>query len=344
MPPTVHIFSASTFHTLWTLSSASLATFSPVSNVSLAAQTTPIEQPPKPPPAPVFALSQRLLAYASPSPHQPRRVSTSSTGSGPSLSSTSSSPFGFTQNDLGNAALKVGGTVLSGMKFLGGIAYEAAKNRIADAGGSNVTPPGARFFSRSAPTDERPFSTTSPVIKSEKDKVISPHTNPVVDSGYYVTVLDLKGLLDGADMPIKVSEFKTSRSQPVAYLAFSKDGCKLVSVPENGQVVRVFAICPRRAEGDGTEDRKAGDGVRLYDLRRGRTSVLVEGVDSARDGRWVAIATRNRTVHVFPTNPFGGRPDVGGHLQGKVRNIDELVSTCSMDRVRRLIALSNPTL
>ncbi|KAF9445816.1 hypothetical protein P691DRAFT_784691 [Macrolepiota fuliginosa MF-IS2] len=335
LPPTLLIFSASTFHTLWTLSSASLATFSPVSNVSLAPQGSPIDQqqPPAPSSIPVFALSNRLLAYASPSPQQSsRRVSTSSAGSGPSLSLSSvpSSPFGgFSQSDLGNAAIKVGGSVLSGMKFLGGIAYEAAKNRIVE--GSTASPTGnGKFFSRSAPTDERPFSmttstttTTTTMEQKQEDNVVAPHTNPVVDSGYYVTVVDLKDLLERRDKPAKIAEFKTSRSQPVAQLAFTKDGCKLVTVPENGQVTRVFMIRPRRAVvGDG--DEKVGDGVRLYDLRRGRTSVFVEGVDSARDGRWVAIATRNRTVHVFPTNPFGGRPDVLGHLQGKVKNVDEL--------------------
>lgn len=219
---------------------------------------------------------------------------------------------------------------MSGMKFLGGIAYEAAKNKITEASGINYPsppPPGTRFFSRSAPADERPFSMTTSTgaatSSSPHDKVIAPHTNPVSDPGHHVTVLDLKTLLDG-DKPIKVAEFKVSNSQPVSRLAFSKDGCSVISVPENGQVVRVFALRPRRPEG---EDEKAGDGVRMYDLRRGRTSVLVEGVDSTRDGLWVAIATRNRTVHVFPTNPLGGKPDLAGHLQGKVKNIDELVST-----------------
>ncbi|KXN80712.1 hypothetical protein AN958_08245 [Leucoagaricus sp. SymC.cos] len=365
LPPTVHILSASTFHTLWTLSSASLAVSN--GNVTnnnaksqavsyISPQVQPLDSPTHPHhqpshhPSPVFALSNRLLAYASPSPRQSRRVSTtSSAGSGPSLPSVSSSPFGgvggFTQSDLGNAAMKVGGSVLSGMKLLGGIAYEAAKNKIADHGSATTTGGGVsslivgtRFFSRSAPTDERPFSISPPTPAEErdKDKVVTPHTNPVLESGYYVTVLDLKPLLEsgrGGDMnPVKMAEFTTSRSQPVLQLAFSKDGCKLISVPENGQVTRVFALRPRRpvatataGEGaDGVGDGKVGDGVRVYDLRRGRTSGVIEGLDSSRDGRWIAIGTRNRTVHVFPVNPFGGKPDVVSHLGGKVRNVDEL--------------------
>ena len=57
----------------------------------------------------------------------------------------------------------------------------------------------------------------------------------------------------------------------------------------------------------------------LYDLRRGHTSAVVEGVDWAQDG--LAIGTRNRTVHVFPVNRYGGKVNVKNPLEGRVRNI-----------------------
>ena len=42
---------------------------------------------------------------------------------------------------------------------------------------------------------------------------------------------------------------------------------------------------------------------------------MVEAVEWANDGRWVALATiRNRTVHVFAVNSFGGKPDHTSHL------------------------------
>ncbi|KAF8972053.1 hypothetical protein BDZ97DRAFT_1009476 [Flammula alnicola] len=91
----------------------------------------------QPDPRPVFALSHRLLAYAFPSPSSspsllavsskgPRRLSSSSTASGPSnaASSLSSSPFGpsvglgkfinMTQASVGHAALKEGESVSAG--------------------------------------------------------------------------------------------------------------------------------------------------------------------------------------------------------------------------------------
>jgi hypothetical protein len=64
----------------------------------------------------------------------------------------------------------------------------------------------------------------------------------------------------------------------------------------------------------------------IYDLRRGRTSAVVEGVDWTDDGRWAAIGTKKRTVHVFAINPYGGSPDVRSHMDGRVMNIMELVS------------------
>ena len=62
-----------------------------------------------------------------------------------------------------------------------------------------------------------------------------------------------------------------------------------------------------------------------YDLRRGRTSGVIEAVNFSGDCRWVGVSTRKRTIHVFATNPYGGKPDEPSHLDGKVRNASEMV-------------------
>ena len=50
---------------------------------------------------------------------------------------------GMTQADVGQAALKVGESVFSGMKFLGGMALDVAKSRVTGKGaGSGGTPEG----------------------------------------------------------------------------------------------------------------------------------------------------------------------------------------------------------
>jgi hypothetical protein len=75
----------------------------------------------------------------------------------------------------------------------------------------------------------------------------------------------------------------------------------------------------------------------LYDLRRGRTTGVFEQVEGDRDGRWIALSTRNRTVHVFAVNPYGGRPDDRSHLEGRVRNPTELQpSSADVQPIARL--------
>ncbi|SRR5260221_7508285 len=64
----------------------------------------------------------------------------------------------------------------------------------------------------------------------------------------------------------------------------------------------------------------------LYDLRRGRTSAVVENLDWATDGRWIAVSTQKRTVHIFATNPYGGQPDGQSHVKGRVCNSPKSVS------------------
>jgi len=67
----------------------------------------------------------------------------------------------------------------------------------------------------------------------------------------------------------------------------------------------------------------------MYDLRRGRTSAIIDGMEVSPDGGWVAVGTKKPTVHIFAVNPYGGKPDLRGHMENKVRNTDEAVSNYS---------------
>lgn len=193
LPPALFILSSVTFQTLHIIPSTALELFSPLTystTPSIASSTTlgphpsqssPVQSPitsSKPVslarlsidnathgnqhrrhhrnnPHPVFTLSHRLLAYASPSPSPPSSIKSShpfssapSTPSNPNSSlSSSPSPFGLglgsgmvnmnlgkvtnmTQADLGHAALKVGETVWGGVKMLSRMAYGASRNRV----------------------------------------------------------------------------------------------------------------------------------------------------------------------------------------------------------------------
>ena len=287
----------------------------------------------------------------------------------------------MTQAELGQAALKVGETVLGGMKLLGGMAYDAAKSRVGGSGGDvgrvgrGGEGLGGRFVSRSAPDPapegdedaaqnlrERRFSNTSS-ISGYHVTTIAPSTksSATANGGYYITVVDLSPLLvlpgkknteagASAVSPIKIDEFMSSRSQPIAALQFSADGTSLAVIQRDGYVVKTFKIRPiasvvlssgifggskmdnteaeMRKRWSGLFHQQASNAVQMYTLRRGRTSAVVEGVDWSKDGRWLAIATRKRTVHVFSINPYGGKADIASHLEGRVRNVDVIVRIC----------------
>ena len=263
--------------------------------------------------------------------------------------------------------MKVGGSVLTGMKSLGEMAYSAAKSRVgpgyldqrpvmpssSTSGLSNL------FFSRSAPAANasghpRRGSITSlthgggsyPKSAGSAEPLIEPvytaslhspsPSNP--SSGYHVTIVDLMPLLTlPSSHPTVISEFAVSKRQPISNLGFTKDGNSLIVSTEDGRVIRVFQIRPipsvLRSVRVGSPSEDTGlataEPWHMYNLRRGRTSAIIEGLDASDDGRWIAVGTRRHTVHVFAVNPYGGKPDNKSHSEGRVQNTTELVSTYS---------------
>ena len=242
---------------------------------------------------PVYALHGRLLAYACPAP----LVSSAAHDGG--VGPTKVVPA---EVDVGAVAMKVGGTVLSGIKTLGGLAYRYGAQQIQkdETGPGNSIGKGlGNFFSKSAPAAAASMSGILP----------EPHR----EAGSFVRVVDLgKELMT---TPTIVSDFKVSPSdsQALSRMMWSADGTELLIVPKDGHTARVFGFPLPKP---------------LYSLKRGRTSAVVEGMAWANDGRWIAIGTRKGTIHVFPTNPYGGKPDGSqGHLHGRVVGMNEVVST-----------------
>ncbi|KAF8829925.1 hypothetical protein HHX47_DHR2000266 [Lentinula edodes] len=409
-------------------------------------ETTPL-------PAPVFSVSGRLLAYAS-SPEgntslsvngvQPRTSSTlsdaavstasafgstlsaqlASIGGAGGASGALGALGGISQADVGNAALKVGGSVLSGMKTLGGLAYKSAVAAATDSGpysrmnrqgskggaaiGGGVGGLANRFFSRSAPAatsstedQDRRYS-TSPAGSTgidgyEVGKTISigqanapgsnrqpsapPRTLPIIENGYHVTVLDLAHLTSdttsqtrsskNTSSPAVVMHFVASKTHPLSNMWFSASGTLLSTVSRDGQTAQIYEIRtdPMQRIHEASEDRditshsesRGGDVSRfspplpiniptispppVYNLRRGRTPAVIDSADWASDGRWLAIGTRKRTVHVFAVNPYGGPSDIPSHTTGRVNNVTELVKVLrpSFKLILRCFQPTSPT-
>lgn len=252
------------------------------------------------------------------------------------------------QSELGGMAMRVGGSVISGMRALGGRALTAARARISDT----PSPAPSTTLSRSAPEQDTPLKGSDNQQKS-------------ATSGCHVIVLDLAPLVAlSPRSPDLIVEFLASKRQAISALQFSADGGALMVVPGDGQTIRVFQMrpVPRTLRFVSSEGERFDEGQsaptapvgifslslcralrlisikesapwHMYDLRRGRTSAVVEGLDWATDGRWIALGTQKRTVHIFATNPYGGEPDVQSHVMGKVCNSSTLASPPSSHEI-----------
>ncbi|KAF9237016.1 hypothetical protein BU15DRAFT_88909 [Melanogaster broomeanus] len=311
-PPTLHVLSSASFTILHTISSSSLFAYSRTSThkpnttntVSLSDIDFEDNASTADDPVPIYSLSHRLLAFASRPPRPDSPHGTAALQPRTHVRA-SSSTFGISQADIGSAAIKVGGTVLSGMKSLGGMAYNAAaeyaKSRSGIAPYPSIAAPakgdqrssvisgvGNLFFSRSAPTTRS-----------------------------YVKVLDLAPLLNrrASSHPHVITEFVAAEHQPINGLKFTHDGISLVVGPKDGQVVRIFQIRPSPGVLRGGH---VGGGGSI-----GRTSAIIEGMVTSPDGRWVAIGTGKRTVHIFAINPYGGQPDLRSHTDTRIWNVDK---------------------
>ncbi|KAJ3553080.1 hypothetical protein NM688_g3809 [Phlebia brevispora] len=379
-PASLHVISARTLRTLYIFPSTSFTLF------ARPPSTTDIREPVSVHiehgddfagpshhvtiPQPVFALSHRLIAFASTSSHPASPVQSAAR----TPRTASQSPFDdgtrrfpTTQAELGLAAMKIGGSLFSGMKAIGGRAYSAARAGVSAAmamdytSGSPAPVPG-KFFSRSAPEasshePERRYSITSdagsPNIPSRDDIQTNMLSNALNDdaasrdSGYYMTVLDLEPLLSeqATSVPATLAEYMVSKHQPISEIEFAPDGTSLVVASKDGQTMKVYRLRPlcKALRADAAtagllpDDQYSEAGLHrdidlplayppwhIYDLRRGRTSAIVERLSWAHDGRWLAVGTRKRTVHLFALNPYGGPTDEGSHLAGRVMNVPEV--------------------
>ncbi|KAI0051493.1 hypothetical protein FA95DRAFT_1534680 [Auriscalpium vulgare] len=384
-PSTLRIISPCTLATLFIIPHHSLSAFARPSSKNLNDDTNHNVLPPHTldsedaPPAdlqPVFALSGRLLAFSSPPPrvdfsHQVV-TSTQPRTRSPVRADTTGS---LSQADIGNMAMRVGGSVLSGMRSLGAMAFTAARTRIATDTPPEAQTPRSPTFSRSAPAASRPHQrrySQSPStgigrpLVDDIDSNTSAPPSPFVSTtpseyskGNYVTVLDLAPLLSPAahlQEPETIAEFMASKSQSISSLQFSADGTSLLTVPEDGQTLKVYQLKPasRAARAVRREMLQSPDvdsrlraeedaPWHMYDLRRGRTSAVVEQHEWAPDGRWIAVGSRNRTVHVFATNPYGGKSEEQSHLKGRVFNYTKLPLSTTLSPIVRVRPTSSPT-
>ncbi|CAE6506498.1 unnamed protein product, partial [Rhizoctonia solani] len=304
-PPALHILNSTTFDHLSTISAPHVA-------------------------LPIFALSRRVLAYAStPPPPSTSPIPTPSTASPSKV-----------QADISMAiegARKVGVGVWSGVKSL---LKESNAPRVpspyspAVRSPSSMSPPtlgSPRVYSRSAPSETSyPGSPIPRVTVSAGGE-----TRPVTSQGH-VTVVDLEPLLSG-QAPRRIVQHHATPGQAVSVLAFSRTGNLLAVTGADGIFVRIFEVRPKgryskggpcltkRDELNELEERDTGSLWHWYDLQRGLTRRRITNIVWSADSKWIAVVTVRGTLHIFAINPYGGIPSGASHLlgSGRIANMTE---------------------
>ena len=85
-----------------------------------------------------------------------------------------------------------------------------------------------------------------------------------------------------------------------------------MSASKQGHTFHIFSIL--------TNTATTGNASHLYSLSRGITDAQVEDCQFSTDSTWCAISTARGTTHVYAINPYGGKPEISGHVHGKVNN------------------------
>jgi hypothetical protein len=100
-------------------------------------------------------------------------------------------------------------------------------------------------------------------------------------------------------------------THPLSCLAFNQAGTLLISASRQGHTFHVFSILTNSGQGNVSH---------LYSLSRGFTDAQVEDCQFSLDSTWCAVSTARGTTHVYAINPYGGKPEIAGHVHGKVNN------------------------
>ncbi|KAG8898673.1 hypothetical protein FRC01_010817, partial [Tulasnella sp. 417] len=254
-PIAIHILSAATLRTVYTITAEHLTP----SKYS--------DSPDHPPQHPTFALSQRMIAFASPPPLPHQRgskgaylstsVASSANGFSPTLTAIGAGGMDL----VGTGAKKVGEGVWMGVKALGGLAFGTGNGVQQPPVSPPVMDPRTAHFSRSAPSAGlgvsppglllsptiAPLSPMSAGMKTKRssfgggsgESVLHPH----VESGY-VTVLDLGPIMRERGIKTSPSSSEAKPTLIAEFLATSTAPSVIPSPTPHPAAIQLISFSP----------------------------------------------------------------------------------------------------
>lgn len=266
---------------------------------------------------PIFTLGSRFIAYA---------TNTAVLNSDPVMTSLTNKSISYSvlqgDKDVKGAAKDIAKEVVSGMKTLGEFGFNTLQNYFGNQSPSQpqVPPPGAvappqEIYDASSPSSHR---RTSLQTSSPKDNLYLNSSNSsnsakkMVPSGM-IMIRDILKLPKTPTRNLSLSIIAHFRphTHPVSCLAFNQAGTLLMSASKQGHTFHIFSILTNTAHGNASH---------LYSLSRGITDAQVVDCQFSVDSTWCAITTARGTTHVYAINPYGGKPEISGHVHGKVNN------------------------
>ncbi|KAI9262001.1 hypothetical protein BY458DRAFT_515538 [Sporodiniella umbellata] len=191
-----------------------------------------------------------------------------------------------TESDMKGAAKDIAKEVVSGMKSLGEFSYNQLSN----------------YFGQSMPA-------TPPSIGDvDKDTVrkVSPAGMVMMRDIPKLPQYPGKGFGNSL-----VAHFRP-HTHPISCLTFDPAGMLLMSASKQGHTFHIFSIL--------TNTRSQENVSHVYSLSRGYTDAQVEDCQFSVDSNWCAISTARGTTHIYAINPYGGKPELTGHIHNKVSN------------------------
>lgn len=266
---------------------------------------------------PVFALGTRLIAYA---------TNAAVLNSDPVMTSLTNKSISYTgfgvlqgEKDVKGAAKDIAKEVVSGMKTLGEFGYNTLSNYFGNNASSQPPPQSEKMYG-SSPSNRR-LSSHSPRSQQQLQGELFPSnstsnssSNKKMTPSGMIMIRDILKLPTAPTRNLSVSTVAHFRphTHPVTCLTFNPAGTLLMSASKQGHTFHIFSIL--------TNTSTSGNASHLYSLSRGITDAQVEDCQFSVDSTWCAISTARGTTHVYAINPYGGKPEIAGHMHGKVNN------------------------
>ncbi|KAI8089343.1 uncharacterized protein BX664DRAFT_263994 [Halteromyces radiatus] len=243
---------------------------------------------------PVFTMGSRFIAYATTLP----------------VLNNDTSQLRSSEKDVKGAAKDIAKEMVNGVKTLGEFGYHRLSN----------------YFS---PQQQQPTTSTTTTTASPSHPIVGPtvpssvSTNTSTSSPVGMVIIrDITKLPKNASSSIlslsTVAHFKP-HMHPVAILAFNAAGNLLMSISKQGHTFHIFSLYPT--------DKHLGNAAHLYNLSRGYTDAQVEDCQFSIDSTWCAVTTARGTTHMYTINPYGGKPEINSHVNGKINNLADLPFT-----------------